>query len=505
MGRQNLRNAFITTLVGLALAWVVPAGAETPVTAATQAARPPVITHHVGRFGSERIAYTATVEELDVVTGDGGEGVRLVSFAYSRDGSDRAKRPVMFVFNGGPIACSQYLHVGGIGPRRVAYPDDVTADPASFRLTDNAYSPLDAIDLVFVDPASTGFSRARPGTDPKVYFSVEADARQFAHFIRTWLRRQGREGAPLFLFGESYGTNRAAEIARQLAEAPEPLPLAGVFLYGQAANIVEYAQRPANVTSYVASLPTLAAIAWYHGRADRQGRSLEAFLAAARDFAKQDYLTTLYAGSAAPLADRQRVAARLEAFTGIAADWYLANDLRITKERYRLDLLRERGLLLGRSDARYVAPLTEADGRIDPSDVVAAAAERLFAEYLRRELKVTWPDRYVAMAEAGFGGWDWGAGSALGPFGDWPYHTGISAMMAHNPTFRVVVGNGFYDTQTTMGAAELLATQSGWDPARVTLRYYDGGHMGYSVAATARAMGDDIRVLVREQTGKKTG
>ncbi|MCW1431095.1 S10 family serine carboxypeptidase-like protein [Novosphingobium sp. JCM 18896] len=242
---MNLRYAFLTALAGVLLACVaVLAQAEVPATA-----RPVVATHHVGRFGGERIAYTATVEGLNVTTNAKGESARLVSFAYTRDDTDRARRPVMFVFNGGPIAASQYLHVGGIGPRRVAYPDDVTADPAGFRLTDNAYSPLDAVDLVFVDPASTGFSRVLPGTDAKAYFSVEADARQFAAFIRAWLKRQGREGAPVFLFGESYGTNRAAEIARQLAEAPEPLPLAGVFLYGQAANIVEYAQRPANVTS----------------------------------------------------------------------------------------------------------------------------------------------------------------------------------------------------------------------------------------------------------------
>ncbi|HEX7849794.1 MAG TPA: hypothetical protein VF485_08700 [Sphingomonas sp.] len=92
---------------------------------------------------------------------------------------------------------------------------------------------------------------------------------------------------------------------------------------------------------------------------------------------------------------------------------------------------------------------------------------------------------------------DWGWGFGTSPFGDWPYHQGISKMMALNPRFRLVVANGIYDTQTTMGAAELLATQSGWDKSRVLLRYYDGGHMGYSVAATARAIGEDIRALVR--------
>ncbi|MFD2781803.1 hypothetical protein ACFS32_12630 [Novosphingobium pokkalii] len=264
----------------------------------------PVITHHKGTFGGQTVAYTARVEATEVKTADGA--ARLVSFAYLRDGANPATRPVLFAFNGGPIVASAYVHVGGLGPRRAAFPDDIAADPAKVTLADNPASPLDAADLVFVDPASTGFSTVAPGTDPHAFWSVRADAAQVAAFIRAWLAAHGRTGAPVYVLGESYGTNRACEIARQLAQGPDPLPLAGVVLYGQAANIIEYAQRPANVTSYVASLPTLAAIAWYHGKADRQdpafqGMDLPAFLAAARAFAKGDYLTVLYQGSAAPL------------------------------------------------------------------------------------------------------------------------------------------------------------------------------------------------------------
>lgn len=501
--RMNIRSAFIRSLTGFGMALAVPATiahAATDGPAASAAIdRPAVVTRHSGTFAGRKIAYTATVEGLTVATGPQGEAARVVSFAYTRDRTAPARRPVLFLFNGGPIAASQYLHIGGLGPRRVAYPDDVTAAPASFRLVDNAFSPLDAADLVFVDPASTGFSRVAAGTDPQAYFSVEADARQFAAFIRAWLKRHGREGAPVYLLGESYGTNRATEIARQLADGPEPLPLAGVFLYGQAANIIEYSQRPANVVSYAASLPTLAAIGWYHGKAERKGRPIEAFLAEARAFAGDAYLTALYRGNAASEAQRRHIAARLAEFTGISADWYLANDLRITKERYRTELLKDRGLLLGRSDARYTAPITDQGGAPDPSDVVSDAAERFFTQYLRSELKVDWPEPYVPILGRGFDGWNWGRTTS--PFGDWPYYTGITRMMERNPDFRLVIGNGFYDTMTTMGAAELLATQSGWDPARVTLRYYDGGHMGYSVAETARAMGDDIRTMV---TANKT-
>ncbi|MGC6330320.1 S10 family peptidase [Rhizorhabdus sp. FW153] len=495
--RTAVGRAMLAASVGLCAAMAQPAAAAQGDvrTVVEPVDHPAVVTKHKGRFGGQTITYTATVAGLPVTTA-AGQGARIVSFAYTRDGIDPATRPVMFLFNGGPIVASHYLHIGGIGPKRVAYPDDVKADPSTFALVDNVHSPLDAVDMVFVDPASTGFSRVAAGTDPRAYFSVRTDAAQFVAFIRAWLKVHGRERSPVYLTGESYGTNRAAEIAGILADGAEPLKLAGIFLYGQAANIVEYSQRPANVTSYVASLPTIAAIAYYHGKADCRGRTLEAFLADARSFAKGDYLTTLYQGSAASDADRRRVADRLAEFSGLSADWYLANGLKITKERYRVELLRDRGLLLGRSDARYTAPITEQGNGPDPADVLAQGVQRFMPIYLREDLKVDWKDPYVPAVEIGsLEDWIWGEGSS--PFADWPYYKGISKMMALNPDFRLLIGNGIYDTQTTMGAAELLATQSGWDPARVTLRYYDGGHTGYSVAATARAIGGDIRALVR--------
>ncbi|HEX7854883.1 MAG TPA: peptidase S10 [Sphingobium sp.] len=474
----------------MALAQVAPEAVSRAVD------HPAAITKHHGTFNGHTIDYTATVEGLVVTSGPRQSSARVVSFAYTRDGADRRTRPVIFLFNGGPIVSSPYVHIGGLGPKRVAFPDDVTADPASFQLVDNPYSPLDAADLVFVDPASTGFSRVMAGTQPSDYYSIPADAAQFAAFIRTWLRTNGREGAPVYLFGESYGTNRAAAIAGALAEGPDPLPLAGVFIYGQALNIIEYSQRPGNIVSYVASLPTVAAIGWYHQRVEHRGRTLDQFLAEVRSFAKGDYLAALYRGDDLPPDARRSIAVRLQAFSGIPADWYLANGLRITKERYRTELLKDRGLLLGRSDARYTAPITDRGEAPDPSGVLGDAIQRIFPAYIKSELGVDWTDPYVLAAPiTSLEDWGWGFGTS--PFGDWPYQLGITRMMTFNPRFRLVVGNGVYDTQTTMGAAEYLVTQSGWDRARVTLRYYDGGHMGYSVAATAKAIGDDIRTLVR--------
>jgi carboxypeptidase C (cathepsin A) len=489
----------MSAIVGLALAvaMATPSLAQQQPSPATQAvpAHPPVVTHHQGVFNGKTLRYMATVEGLDVPDAEGKAGARIVSFAYTAEGPvDAARRPVLFLFNGGPISASAWVHVGGFGPRRVAFPDDVNADPSTFRLVDNHYSPLDVADLVFIDPASTGFSRVLPGHQPKDYFSVKADGQQVAAFVWAWLTRHHRLGSPVYMLGESYGTNRAAEVAGQLAEMPEPILLDGTILYGQAVNIIEYAQRPGNIISYVASLPTLAAIAWYHGRIDRAGRGLESVVTEAQDYAGTDYLDALFQGNSLPEPERRSVAARLEKLTGISADYYLEHDLRITKEQYRSLLLKDRGLLLGRADARYTAPMTAKGNAPDPSSILPDTVERYFRRYIVDELKVDWTEPYLSSAKVGgLEDWDWGATT---PFSDWPYHKRITKMFEANPHYRVMVANGYYDTQTTVGAASYLVTQAGWPKNRVTLKFYDGGHMGYSVDSTARQFSDDIRAFI---------
>ncbi|MBB6250836.1 S10 family peptidase [Nitrospirillum iridis] len=460
------------------------------------AAEAPVVTRHTTILNGHKLAYTATVEGIDVADAAGKPGAHLVSFAYTADGmKDPAKRPVMFVFNGGPITASLWLHLGVMGPKRVAVPDDLKADPATYTLADNPYSPLDATDLVFIDPASTGFSHALPGVDPKSYFSVKADGQQVTAFIAAWLAQHHRLGSPVYLLGESYGTMRAAEVAGQLAELPKPIPLDGVALMGQAVNIIEYVQRPQNIMSYVVSLPTLAALGWYHQKVDRHGLSLEAFVEEARRYAQSDYMPALYQGSELPAADRDRVAQRLADLTGIPAAYYREHGLRISKEQYRGELLKDQGLLLGRADGRYTAPMTDKGIAPDPFSVVMGPFSRLFRDYLRQDLKVEWTEPYVEMAEVdGLDDWGWGFAS---PFSNWAYSDRLLKAMKASPKLQLLIGNGYYDTQTTVGAAELLARQGGWPEGRVHLAFYEGGHMAYSVESAARKFGDDIRAFVQ--------
>lgn len=489
------------TATGLAMALMAALFASAPFTAqsaaiAQIASHPPVTTHHVGIFNGKKVRYTATVEGIDVPDAKGRPSARLVSFTYLADDiRDPSKRPVIFAFNGGPITASLWLHIGVMGPKRVAVPEDLTADTATYRLIENLYSPLDAADLVFIDPASTGYSRVLPGTAPESYYSVVADGQQVTAFISAWLANHGRLSSPNYLVGESYGTVRAAEVAAQLAELPRPILLDGVVLLGQAVNIVEYSQRPQNIISYVVSLPTLAALAWYHQKIDPKGKTLEEFVDEALHFAQTEYLAALFQGSFIGMGERDRVAKRLEELSGIPAGYYREHGLRITKEQYRAELLKDRGLLLGRTDGRYVAPMTSKGLAEDPAAIIMSPFKRLFPDYVRNDLKVDWPEEYVIAAPVGgLEDWKWGGTT---PFSNWPYTDRLLKVMKANPRFRVLVGNGYFDTTTTVGAAELVVRQAGWPEGRAALAFYEGGHMPYTVERSARKFTDDIRAFVR--------
>lgn len=452
------------------------------------------ITHHQGIFNGQTVAYTAAIEETTITNGEEGPSARIISIAYIRDDIDDATiRPVIFLFNGGPIVPSVYLHMAAFGPKRVAIPDDLTADPETFPLIDNTYTVLDVADLVFFDPAGTGFSRVGKGTVPDAYFSVEADAHQLTQFIEAWSRSHGRLDSPKYLFGESYGTLRAAVAARQLTHLDPPVRLDGVFLMGQALNIVETSSRPGNITGYVVSLPTLASLGWYHGRVDRKDRTFEQFLDEVRLFARTDYLTALFQGNDLPPADRDRIAHRLAAFTGLPVELYIQNNLRITKIPFRSELLKDRDEVLGYYDGRYTEAAVKEGETPDASRRINAAVSSAFQKYAQEDLEVDLTDYKTGSPVKGLEGWKWGGTT---PFSDWPYMESIRVAMEKNPDLRVVVAAGYYDLTTTIGASEYAIAQSGWPKDRVRMAHYEGGHMAYSVAKSLKQMMDDVRALL---------
>ncbi|RYG47258.1 septum formation initiator, partial [bacterium] len=230
-------------------------------------------THHRVKVRGETIRYTALAGPTKM-TNLGGDPIgEIFSFTYLKEGKPEARRPVMFVFNGGPGSSSIWLHMGVVGPRRVVLDREVDPSPVPpFRVEDNPDCLLDVADLVFIDPVGTGFSRILGKGRPEDFFGVDEDADSMAQFIERWLTKHGRWDSPKFLMGESYGSARAALLPRALMGGPtytgqlRGITVDGIVLLGTTmespANPVDEDERLARVSR---ALPSLAATAWYHG------------------------------------------------------------------------------------------------------------------------------------------------------------------------------------------------------------------------------------------------
>ena len=411
-------------------------------------------------------------------------------------GGDAATRPVLFAFNGGPSSSSATLHMMALGPRRIVVAQDPKAPALATSLTDNVDTVLDVADLVFIDPAETGFSRILPGGKQGDFYSVEGDAQSVSDFVVAWCRANGRTASPKYVLGESYGTLRAALMAGQLAKV---LPLDGVFLFGQAVNMIETSQRAKNVLAYATNLPALAAVAAYHGRAPAwQGKSMAAVVDESFAWGMGEYLQALLQGHDLPAAQRRAVATKLQDMTGVAAEYYQAHDLQITKMAFLRELLKAQNQLVGMYDARYVGPTAAAGQRpADPFAPVMAAIRPAMLSHYAETLGVTWPASDYRSQAPNTGSWAWnGTLGPGGPFLDYDYQARIGPAFQANPRFRLMIGTGIYDLTTTVGPARYLVTKSDWPRDRVIQREYVGGHMAYTHEPSLKAFTGDIRAWI---------
>jgi carboxypeptidase C (cathepsin A) len=370
-------------------------------------------------------------------------------------------------------------------------------------LIDNTHCVLDVADLVFVDPVETGFSRVLPAGKKDVFYSVNGDAQSVSDFLVAWTHANDRTGSPKYVLGESYGTMRAAVMAGQLAGV---MPLEGVFLLGQAVNMIETSQRAKNALAYATNLTALAAVAAYHGRAKDSARTPEAIVDAAYAFGMSEYLQALVRGHDLPEGARRRIAAQLEAFTGIPVSYYLEHDLAITKIAFAKELLKDRGRVLSIFDARFTRPAVEPGAEThDPIYALFGPVSSLFQQRLTQELGVTVPTtEYRFVAPGTEDSWDWNGtlGPPAGPFLDFDYQARISEAFRANPRFRLGIGTGYHDLTTTIGPARYLVTRSDYPRDRVFQRQYLGGHMSYIHEPSLTAFSSDLRAWL---SGRRPG
>lgn len=482
-----MTRLLIATLLAVS-SWTMPAAAQAkPPAPEIKAKRDQVLMLHGHAF-----AYAAEVGVVPVSSKPGTSDATAGYISYSHAGDP--DRPVMFIFNGGPGAASAYLQMGALGPARAHVPQDpVAVLPTAAPVDANPETPLDLADLVFLDPPGTGFSALSAGADRDFYQSVTGDADAVSQLARAWLASHGRTAAPIYILGESYGTIRAAAMVDALRAQDPALKLRGVVLLGQALNMIETSQRPDNVVTYPVSLPTLAAIACYHHKrpapCDPMGSAREAAAYG------PTYLDALYRGRALNAAMRDTVATKLEALSGIPKPYYLAHDLRISKEQFRVELLLAEGRVLGRYDARYTAPRAAGAGEVVGPDAFSAVSDVYGKAVLSQLAAIGVSDAATyKVIVRGDGNWRYGAGDS--PFNDWPFMACLEQAMAATPDLRLFIGTGLFDLTTTVGAADYLFAQSSLAPARYRNERYPAGHVFYSDDVSWRKLIRDLRAFI---------
>lgn len=479
----------------------------------TKAADTPQIftTSHQGRFGGSRVGYQAVAGETFLKNKKGQPEAAIFSVAYLRDGvTDTSRRPVLFIFNGGPGSASLWLHLGLFGPRRVDVPSDATDDGAApYKLVDNPLSVLDIADLVFIDPVGTGYSRALGDKKPEDFWGVTKDARSISRFIRRWLSVNKRWNSPKYLAGESYGTMRAVAVTNQLEGGVNDVSLNGVILISTVLNSIYSDARQGNEMAYIAFLPTYAATAWYHNRITPRPTGLKAFLAEAREFALNDYARALLAGSRLDTETHHRVRARLAHFTGLSEDYLERARLRVSPGRFQRQLLRAEGKVIGRLDGRYTGREFDDVGETPSADPsfygIDGAYTAAINTYLAGELGVTMDRQFETLGFDVFRKWDWDVGGGGGirpssvnvaPF--------LGRAMQQNSAFRVLQASGYFDFATPFFAAENTMARNGIDASRVRFVYFEAGHMMYIHQPSLKRLGAEIRAFVSPPNSGKS-
>jgi carboxypeptidase C (cathepsin A) len=441
----------------------------------------PIATHHQIMVDGKALKYTATAGRLPIKRGDGRIEAEMFYVAYTLDGQDAAKRPLTFAFNGGPGSASIWLHMGALGPKRVVLQPDGFMPAAPYRMEDNPYTLLDKSDLVLIDALGTGFSRAADSEQLKKFWGLKGDIEAFSEFIRLYITRNERWSSPLFLFGESYGTTRAAGIAGYLAD--RGISFNGITLLSSVLNFETLDETNTNDQPYIFLIPSFTMIAAYHHKlAPDLAQDLNHARQESEQWAFGDYAQALAKGDGLTPQEREKIIEQLAHYTGLTKEIVDEANLRINVGKFTHYLLIDQKLRVGRLDGRYTGP--DPNGLLDTPfyDPTGSATQppftSVFNNYIRTELGYKTDTPYYVRAQDVGMRWDWG--SAGEGFPDTA--SAMRQAIVKNPYLKILVMEGYYDLATPYFAAN-YAIQHLNLPAKyrdsVSYATYDAGHMVY--------------------------
>ena len=375
--------------------------------------------------------------------------------AYFRRGVAPADRPITFLFNGCPGSSTIWLHMGA-----------------------------------------------------QSFYGVDQDIHAFAVFIREFLSRYDRWNSPKYLYGESYGTMRAAGLA--LALQREDIDLNGVMLQSL---ILDWDLMPDDPRlnpsvdlPYIVALPSYAATAWYHHALPGPPQHLHALLARVEHFATTDYALALLRGNALPAARRQAIADQLHADTGLPVAYLLQSDLRIEYGAFQQELLAGQYLTTGTLDTRFTGPTLDPLSRLseyDPqSAAIGSAYVSAFNAYVRDRLHYGQGMVYKPEIPV-YASWDYrhqppGAHRALIALPN--VLPDLAVAMKRNPDLQVMVNSGYFDLSTPYYEGWFELHHLPIPPIlqrNIEYRYYRSGHMIYVHRPALKQLHDQVAAFIR--------
>jgi len=459
------------------------------------------VTKHKGTFGGVAMDYTATAGTMVIKKDEKDPEAAIFYTAYIKDGvEDPAKRPLVFCFNGGPGSASVWLHLGGFGPKRVQMNPDGTMPPPPFSLGPNPESLLGAADLVFVDPVTTGFSRTKKPEDAKAFHSFEGDLDSVAEFIRLYTTRNERWLSPKFLAGESYGAFRVAGLSEVLHQKY------GFYLNGivLVSGVLSFDTLWGSDLADICILPALSEVAAWHDKLEgdladnneRRRSEVEAF-------ARGEYASALLQGAKLDPAKKSELAKKISGYIGLDADLIERMNLRVDSTRFREELLRDSGEIIGRFDARIKgrdADLAGTSPWFDPSySAVYGPFAATLKDYLRRELKFE-SDRTYEILTSKVRPWDYSKAFVGQPVDVTPK---LASALSENPYLKIMVNCGYQDLATpytgiTHSLDHLEIAPEFRD--NISYTFYEGGHMMYTIEKSNALWNKDVADFVRENS-----
>ena len=410
--------------------------------------------------------------------------------AYFKGDKPDPRRPITFLYNGGPGSSTVWLHMGAFGPVRVVVPGDQHLPAAPYKVVNNEYSLLDASDLVFVDAPGTGFGHLRGKDKEKSFWGVDQDAHAFANFIVAFLSRHDRWNSPKYLFGESYGTTRSAALINVL-ENDKSVDFNGVILLSQILNFDDSVDgpqfNPGVDLPYELALPTYAATAWYHHRLPNPPATLDALLPDVEQFALGDYARALAAGAGLSADRKAAIAQKLHAYTGLPVEYIERADLRINGGEFEKNL-QGADVTTGRLDTRFSGPTLDPlsqEAQYDPqSSAISSAYVSAFNDYVRTKLKFGLNMTYKPEIDL-WKHWDFShqpPGSDTKLPGSTNVMPDLAAAMKTDPNLKVQLNGGYYDLATPFFAAIFEMQHLPMEASlqkNIEMHFYPSGHMVY--------------------------